>query len=290
MYSPTDIANLALDAIGSEFVLGDIEDGTDAAQVCLRNYPECRTTLLRGAHWQFARKQQPLFLLADATGNTPGVPTNAIVPWVYEYAYPDDAVAVRFIPYQPSNPGAPPGNISIPPNVPLTSGLQNTTVYASRLRPARFLVARDVNFPPAPGQQYWDVQGASPQGRTVVLTNVQCAFAVYTSDVQYPSEWDVLFRDAMVSYLAQRIVMRLEKDRKTGIEIRREQIAITKEKLTEARRVDGNETWSSTDHVPDWIRFRNSGGPWGYGWGENCLVGSDYMGWSSVGFSDGSAY
>lgn len=290
MYSPTDIANLALDAIGSEFTLGDIEDGTRAAQTCLRSYPECRRRLLRGAHWQFARKQEPLQLLGDATGNTVGVSKAVIAPWIYEYAYPTDALAVRFVPYQPGNAGIPAGNIAAP-ITPIVANLQTTYSLGSRLHPARFLVARDVNYPPLAGQLYEDVQGLSPQGRTVLLTNVQNALCIYTSDVIYASEWDVLFRDAMISYLAQSIAMKpgIVSDQKLAMQLRRDQIAITKEKLVQARIADGNETWSSTDHLPDWIAFRSGGGFWRHGRGDDGL-GSMYGGWQPVGFADGSAF
>lgn len=292
MYSPTDIANLALDAIGSKYTLGDIEDGTLAAQVCLRAYPECRKRLLRGAHWQFARKQQALSLLADATGQTPYVGSTVPLPWVYEYAYPIDSVAVRFIPYTPSSPASPPGNYAIP-TTPLAGGLQNTLLLGSRLRPGRFLIARDVNYPPKPGQQFELVQGVSPQGQTVVLTNIQYAICVYTSDVIWPSEWDILFRDAMIAYLAQTIAIKpgiIDGGMHAALEVRQQQIAITKDKLLQARISDGNETWSAVDHMPDWLKFRHSGGSRGYGTGEDGLPGYYFLGWEPVGFGNGSAY
>lgn len=286
MYLPTDIANLALDAIGSPTVLGDIEDGTREAQICLRSYRECLMQLLRGAHWQFARKDAPMQLLADATGQTDGVGALVVPPWIYEYAYPTDCVAVRFIPFRPFGDPAPAGNIAIA-TTPIATALAVNPAAGHRLRPARFLIARDYNYPPLPGQITWEVQGLSPEGRTVVLTNVPNARAVYTSLVRYPSEWDALFRAAMVAYLASAICMSLAKNRQEGMALRRDQIAIVKQKLEAARLADGNETWSTTDRTAEWIAFRNSGGGFGWRHGED---DGGFCGWSSVNFADGSAY
>jgi hypothetical protein len=290
MYLPTDVCNQALDAVGCEETLGDIEDGTRVAQVCLRSYRECLLQLLRGAHWQFARKQAPLLLLADATGQTANVGTAVIAPWVYEYAYPNDAAALRFIPHQQA-PIAASGSISLPTTA-LSTALASPPGQFGRLRPARFLVARDSNYPPPAGAISWEVQGVSPQGRTVVLTNVANASAVYTSVVLYPSEFDPLFRSAFVAYLAAKIALPVSKDKKFGLQMRREQIAILKAALDEARVANANEGWGSADLSVDWMNFRNAGsanmrsmmgGEHGFGDGLFC-------GFSPVDLGNGSAY
>src|ERR1700735_3093649 len=113
-----DVANQAIDACGlGDMAIGDLEEGTAQAQVLLRNYWTCLRALLRGANWSFARRQNPLQLIADASGQTEGV--GKVVPhgqFQYEYAYPIDCAKVRFIPWQPFlAPGAPTGNI-VPPN------------------------------------------------------------------------------------------------------------------------------------------------------------------------------
>src|SRR5271156_4698178 len=108
MFEPSDIANRSLDAIAAGFSLGDIEDGTEVAQVALRHYAECRMQLLATAHWQMARRQLPMALLADATGNTPNVGTRVADPqFIYEYAWPIDCVKIIYIPWfwQNFNPG-----------------------------------------------------------------------------------------------------------------------------------------------------------------------------------------
>ena len=253
MYLPTDLANQALDSIGCAVVLGDLEDGVREAQVCLRNYRESLLQVLRVAHWGFARKQVPLLLLGDATGQTANVGTAVAPPWIYAYALPDDCAALRFIPHQmPPSSGT--------NNVPMSTAFAIPPGQFQPLRPARFLVARSTDYPPQTGQTFWESQGVSPQGRTVILTNVQNASAVYTSVTLYPSEFDPLFRNAFVAHLASKIALPLTKDRKLGLEIRREQIAILKSALDQARVANANEAgWNAVNLQPDWISFRNGG-------------------------------
>jgi hypothetical protein len=305
MNLPTDIAQQAIDASGSDYLLGDIEDGSRQAQVILRAYQQCLMQLLRGANWDFARKTEQLTLLADATGNTPDVGTIVPVPWVYEYAYPIDCVKVRFIPWnQPwQNPGIPAGNITngftvqglpqSPPGTPPNTGLGNPQLTGQRIRPARFVVATDSNYPA--DAKSIDVPGVSPAGRTVILTNVQFAFLVYTQLVLYPSQWDPLFRAALVSYIASEIALPLAADKKFGMAMRRDNIAVAKSKIEQARIRDGNEGFYSSDLRVDWMAARWGGGAGG--WGNNYADGGGPavpwgggFGWDACGFSDGTAY
>jgi len=292
MFSPTDIANEALDAAGLEYTLGDLEDGNRYAQVCARRYRPCLAALLRSARWQFARKQQPLQFLGDTTGQYTSS-TIVVPPWIYEYALPNDCVQAHYVPQQPGTQMAPipQGNIAIP-STPLTSATYTNNWAGRRLVPTRFLITRDVNYPPQPGSEWWEVQGQSPMGQTVVLSNVPCATLVYTSLVLYPNEWDVSFREAMVAYLASEIVLPLTKDKKLGMALRRDQIAIVKERVNQARISDGNEYWSVNDHTPEWISFRNVGNGRGWfgggsGYGDGGFL---YQGYSSLALGDGTAY
>lgn len=296
MNLPTDIANQALDAAGVDFTLGDLEEGTRPAQVLLRAYGQCLRQLLRGCNWDFARKQAPLTLLADSSGQTPNVGTMVPVPWLYSYAYPTDCSKVRFIPWNQANqtPTVPPVNI-VPQNSnsPVVTGLGQPPLSNVRIVPARFTVATDPNFTAAPGSNWWESQGQSPQGNTVILTNVQNANLIYTVTAIYPSVWDHQFRAALVSYLASEICLPLHKDKKLALALRPQLIATTKEKLTQARITDGNEGWYSSDIRVDWMAFRNAGmgGPWsGAGTGFNGGPGYLGYGWDSVGFCDGSAF
>lgn len=291
---PTDIANQALDAIGYDVAIGDLEEGTRPAQVMLRAYGQCLRQLLRGAHWDFARRTAPLTLLADATGQTANVGNQVPVPWTYEYAYPIDCAKARFIPWNQAsqNPGTPTGNITPSnPNSPVVAGLAQPPLSGQRIVPARFTVATDPNYPPQAGQITWEVQGLSPQGRTVILTNVQNAQLVYTAIMLYPSVWDAQFRAAMVAYLASEVVLPLAgKDKKFGLTLRAQQIEIAKAKIKAARLTDGNEGFYSSDIRVDWMAARNVGGAWGpNAYGSQGGLGVTGYGWDSVSFCDGSS-
>lgn len=270
---PTDVVQQALDAAGCDVVLGDLQEGTKEAQVCLRAYRNCRQQLLRAAHWDFARRQSPLVLIADASGQTPNVGTLVPAPWQYSYQYPIDCVKLRYVPFnqQGLTPPIPAGNI-IPPNnqAPLTTGAASM-VPGARMRPSRFLITSDVNYPPAPGMNIAAVQGVSPAGRTVILSNVQYALAVYTVDMLYPSVWDPMFRAALVSYIASEVVLPLDKskNKQFGMAMQPRLIAVFKQKLMEARVANGNETWSNSDISVDWMRVRTAlGGRGRFGSGD----------------------
>jgi hypothetical protein len=294
-----DIVNRALDAIGSELVIGELEEGSREAQVCLRAYGPCLEQISRAAHWDCLRKQAPLQLLADATGQTPNVGTLVQIPWTYCYALPIDCMKARFIPwnnYAQGQPG-PPGNISIGAQ-PIMTGLNQPPANTMRIRPARFTISTDSNYPAVTQAiswdqqvEWWEVQGVSPVSRTVILTNVRCANLVYTALIPYPNMWDALFQEAMVALLASVVALPLTKDKKFGMQMRTQQIAVAREKLTQARIADGNEGWYNTDHVPDFIRARNSGAwraGFGAGWGDG--PGVLGYGWDACSFADGSAY
>lgn len=283
--SPTAVANQALDACGINFTLGDIQEGSDQANVLLRAYRQNLQQLLRAASWNFARKQAPLTLLADATGQTADVGTTVQVPWRFCYSYPTDAVKARFVIWNPlDGVQIPTGNIQIP-TTPQTTGQGQSPLTGARLIPARFLVGTDPNYPSASGVAYDQVQGASPGGSTVVMTNVAQAIMVYTANIVWPSLWDAQFRQALVALIASSVVLRLQPDKKLGMALRKENIAIARSAIISARVSDGNEAgFANTDHVPDWIRGRYAGG-WS---GAQSNYGVLGYGWDSIGFADGS--
>lgn len=293
-----DLMNQALDALGSEVVIGDPEEGSREAQVLLRAYEQCLRQLLRAAHWAFARRQAPLALLADATGATADVGTQVVDPeFLYEYEYPTDCLKLRFIPWNSNTPSTPvpAGNIQ-PQNAgqPITSAPIGIPSAGRRLHPARWLETVDPNYPAQPGTNWYETQGVSPQGRVVICTNVKNACAVYTGLILYPSIWDALFREALVCYLASQCALAILKDKKFALTIRAQLILAVKEKLVQARLTDGNEGTYSSDIKVDWIETRRTAAGSGYGWGLPWGgIGAGYNGFcgpSSLSFADGSAY
>ncbi len=298
---PTDVANEVLDCIGVDFTLGDISEGTRPAQVLLRKYSQCRRQMLRAAHWQWARREIPLMLLADITGNTPNVGTNVVqAGFIYEYAMPNDYLKAWYVPWQPfTTPLTVPGNIQpANPTAPLMTGLGQPPYTAWRPQPARFLICTDANFPTPPGIPGDDevAPGTSPSTRTVLLTNVQNATFVYTADIIYPSIWDPLFRAALVAYLGSEVALALHTDKKLGIAIRDDQIKITKAKVQEARLADGNDQVSDSTVATNWMQVRRSGGFGGVngGWGGDGGGGyGQFWGagnWDTISFSNGGSF
>ena len=300
--SIADVANMALDALGIPNVIGDIEEGTCEAQVLLRHYGPTRRRLLKMAHWNFSRKQVSLFLLGDATGNTQAMATQAgqvttvgtavQQPWVYCYALPADCLKARYVPWNTGQiPPIPPDNIQINPTpVTVINGLPPAQQFL--LRPARFLVATDSNYPVPIGTD--PAYGLAPNARTVVLTNVQSAQLIYTSDVLYPSLWDSQFLVAFTAVLAAECSMALVPDKKMAMALRNQQLAIAKEKVNEARVSDGNEGWPSINREASWIAARGIGAgipglPWYGQFGGDIGPGVYGYGWDNWGgMSDGA--
>lgn len=303
MSSPSDIVNQALDQIGNPNWIADLEDGSKEATVALRHYGTSLRQLSRSAHWNFLRKRASLTLLNDATGQTTaqqtaaggpvtvGTGTVGMMPWVYEYAWPIDCCKARFVPATVFNGSGPPqGNISLPSN-PLMSGIGTNPFYQQI--PSRFVVSNDAvpNLVGSPSDwtQIPDTSTTMGQGlatQTVILTNQQDATLVYTALITYVDQWDPLFRQAFVSLLASYMAMSLVPDRKQAVTIREEMIKIVKTSLDQARKTDGDEGFTDVDHVPDWLRVRNSGG---FGGGWNGLGVLNY-GWDQCVFGNGDCY
>lgn len=305
--SPADIVNRALDALGrSDLIIGELGEGTEAAKPALRAYGPAMRQLLRAAHWSFARKQAPMTLLADATGQTAGVGTKVQAPWTYVYAYPPDCMKARFLPWN-SNP--------VQPTPPIMTAVTSPPLNAIRLIPAPFLLGLNYDYPVQEGCYLtWDdvpdwasTSGEGPQQRTVIYTNVPpqpqgasqptiFPSLVYTALVIYPSQWDPLFEEALVQYLAQKLAMSLVMDKKFALQLRNEAIKSAASIIMEARAVNANESGApqTISRMAEWMRARNAGGGnwWGNGGsdfgynGPGCIWG----GWDQLAFSDGSVF
>lgn len=87
MTAPVDICNRALSEIGTRSTIASLDEASPEAYNCSLHYDRLRRMLLRGAHWNFAREQQPA-LTALATPQQ---------PWQAAYAYPSDCLAFRFL-------------------------------------------------------------------------------------------------------------------------------------------------------------------------------------------------
>jgi len=80
-----DVWNRALDRIGQSKPIANEDDGSLAAAVCKRHYPDCLDEALELRDWPFARGQAALAQLDGVSR----------AGWVYAYALPSDFVAAR---------------------------------------------------------------------------------------------------------------------------------------------------------------------------------------------------
>jgi hypothetical protein len=231
--SQVQIANMALDVIGTRSTIASLTEGSNEANAIARHYDNALDCCLRSAHWNFARKQIPLTLLQDATiGGV--VPT----PWLYEYAYPSDCVLMRqFIPMiqvgelSPGVPGA-------TPNSPA-----GVAAYGP---PVRFLAGTDL-----------DITGNPIE---VFLTNQPQAIGVYTFRNTNTQMWDALFVQELAAYLGARVCMSLTGDKammKMAFEM-----AQGFEAKAQSR--NGNEGLTVIDSTPDWMRVRGYASDWSW--------------------------
>jgi hypothetical protein len=290
-YTPTAVCQEALDAADVRFTLGDIQDGSDTSQVLLRAYTTCLSQMLRAANWDFARKEYPLQIVADASGQTTGAGTLVPGGFLYSYSYPTDCQKVRFIPWNNYNtdPPIPSSNI-VPPDsgVPIIPNL-GPPALGNRLRPSRFLISNEVNYIPSGASN--QLPGISPIGQKVICSNVLDARCVYTFDATWPNLWDSMFREGLVSYIAAQTVLRLSvKGDRSALGARERNIAIAQDKVRQARATNGNETWADSGLAVDWMRFRISGGSvgaWGSGWGTG--PGHLFGGYDDLYFGTGNS-
>lgn len=93
--SDTDVANLALLAIGVKDMLGSLYDTTPQGRACARLYRPTLESMLAAAPWGFARKSTAL-TLREATPPA---------PWHFEYERPADCVFIRQVQTAASLPG-----------------------------------------------------------------------------------------------------------------------------------------------------------------------------------------
>lgn len=268
--SAADIVNQALDVIGAK-PISEMRDGSREANAALRHYVPRVRDLLRSVHWNFARKQVPLVLAKDRTSIDPRYPTTVPMPWLYEYLYPTDCEKLRFIPQSGSQTSEDP---------PLMTNLAPLATVSGSF-PAPFVLGTDIIVPN-------DTHAEGP-GVRVVLTNVKAACAVYTVRAMNPELWDSLFEAAAVGLLAAWLAMPCLDDPKQALEIRAQQIALVRELIGQARTVNGNEGWTTADHLPDWIRVRGAG-HWPYGTIGANASGLGALTFETLGFPDGSAY
>lgn len=240
MTTDVEICNRALGAMGAKNRIQSVlNDPSAEGRACATYYAPTLRELLRAAHWDFARDAAYLSLLKalpgtpenQTSGNATWLPSYPQPPWLYSYAYPSVAVAVRYI----------------VPQLYVGDNLQNgipifpvqgapSSVTSWTIRPQRFKVSTDTD----------------PNNNRVkaVLSDQSQAIAIFTRFIDNPDLWDPSFEAALVDLLAYRLVLPLAGDKN----LRRDLAASARQTIMEARARDGNEGITYDDNVPDWIR------------------------------------
>lgn len=169
--SPADVVNVALQRIGYKGRVGNLFEGSTAAKDALDIYAQTRDEILRSGDWGFAERNLNMEMLKAAPpgGYVPPnvwTPASPPLPWLFEYAYPDDCLDVRAI------------------------KASELFVIDFDPQPIVFTVANDNTFDPP---------------KKVILCNVPTAILTYTGQVTDPSTWEADFVEAFAATLGRRL-------------------------------------------------------------------------------------
>lgn len=238
MPSDVTICNRALAAISSRTTISSLAESSEPARQCNLIYEDTRDEVLQMAYWDFAQRTATLALLKSAPG-TPSNPTSTATqwstafpapPWLYEYAYPTDAIQVRTIIQQITNAYV---------GAPLTTA--GGSVYPYFIGPGAFF------------ESATDLIDGTPTN--VLLTNQYQAIARYTAKITNPQLFGAQFVEALVQALAAKLAMAL-----TGkVSLANLKFQQANAVITQARASDANEGLTVIDNMPDWITCREDG-------------------------------
>lgn len=167
--SPADILNDALRRIGYKLRVGNLYDGSDAANLALDLFGQTRDDTMRDGDWQFAQREVSGALLKTAPNyfDTSWNPTTAPpIGWQYSYTYPVDCLRIKAVRPQPT----------FQPDMRPTMNL--------------FDAVNDNGYTPP---------------RRVVVSNLANAVLVYVGRVTDPTTWSVDYTEALCAALARRL-------------------------------------------------------------------------------------
>ncbi|MFA7278766.1 MAG: hypothetical protein WC100_01615 [Sterolibacterium sp.] len=253
-----NLCNRALLQIGARGQISSLNEGSTESDACNTLYTPTFESLARAAYWNCLRMQKTLTLLAAAAG-TPENQNGATLPlppqpWLYAYALPSDSLAARYLVPTFPNP--------LNNGVPLNSGfIAASACLPQQQIPFQVAYATDVNNQPL----------------QIILTNQTQAQLVYTVNQPNPQLWDSELQSAFVASLGAFLVPALS----LHLGLMKMQAQIAEGLIASARVRDANEGSTQQDHIPDWIRARNSGG---YAYGTGCSAYGAYsdMSWPGV--------
>ena len=243
------LSNVALLSIGARATISSLTEGSPEANACSVFIPIVFGNLSRASWWNCFRQQKQLTLLKAAVGTPENVTGTTLPippsPWLYSYALPSDSLKIR----------------SIVPNFNLTS---NTASASTGIQASpTFIPGSDGSIPFAVAYD------TDPVGNPiqVILTDLTQAMAIYTVNQPNPIIWDIGFQTAFCAQLASYLVPALNMNIQLASMKAKEAQMI----IDQARVDDGNEGYTTQDHIPDWLLAR------GYNPGNNGLFNDGYF-------------
>lgn len=247
------VCNIALLSIGAQAQISDLTERSTQSDACNTLYQFVYEQLARTAYWNCLRQQSILTLIEAAQG-TPENPQGTTLPlpptpWLYRYLLPSTCLAARYI--VPSWP-----NVG---NSPISPAYVASAAWLGGVGQIPFQVAYGTDSNNNPIQS--------------ILTNQTQAQLVFTVNQPNPQIWDSDFTAAYVASLAAYLVPALS----LNATLMQAQIKLADSIIANARVRDANEGSTQQDHIPDFIRRRDSGG--GYGWNSS---GYGWEGWCNM--------
>lgn len=170
--SEVGICNQALSLIGVTEQIASLQEKSKAAIQCALWYAQTRDALLKSLAWPFAEKYAAL-----AQSTDPQLPDNMeqFPGWMYTYAYPGDCLLVR--------------------HICDSGGVRMRFVQMDALY-------RDLLLYMPPRVPFSILRGS--QGK-VIACDIQNAYAIYTLNIQDPTQFDADYTMALVGALGARI-------------------------------------------------------------------------------------
>lgn len=203
--SVEDICNMAFRAAGLPIRIEEMYEGSDGAKVALELLGQARDELLDAKDWSFNRETAALTLLK---GPPPNGGYNYAQPWnaslypapgfLYEYAYPANALDLRAIQTLPS---------LMPDLDPVP-------------------VAWRVDNDPTPNVSGNPPVATGPEAKVIYCNTGPAAIGVFRSKVTTPSIFDPGFTSALVALLGKRFAVSFGADVNTQREDMAEAVAI----------------------------------------------------------------
>ena len=111
MATKVDIYNLALANVASKSFIQNITEDSVARKTCDSQFQSALDTVLEDHDWGFASDDDALVVIRESSDTVP--PPK---PWIYEYAYPSEAIFIREIIRDTDNEKEVPFDIGIDDN------------------------------------------------------------------------------------------------------------------------------------------------------------------------------